>query len=74
METILLLRKIYLQKIGKTLNTSLREYIFYMNTNLIDSIEIPILEIFVEIAMHLFICGIHDKQFDAILNYCEFIN
>lgn len=60
----LLLRKIYLQKIGKTLNTSL----LYVITNLIDHIEIYIhIEIFAEIAMHPLIRDIHDKQFDLEL-------
>lgn len=35
--------------------------------NLIDHIEIYILEIFAEIAMHLFIRDIRDKQFDLEL-------
>lgn len=36
--------------------------------NLIDHIEIYILEIFAEIAMHLFIRDIRDKQFDLELS------
>lgn len=38
-----------------------------MIMNLIDHIEIYILEIFAEIAMHLFIRDIRDKQFDLEL-------
>ena len=39
-----------------------------MIMNLIDHIEIYILEIFAEIAMHLFIRDIRDKQFDLELS------
>lgn len=41
---------------------------------IIDRVEIYIFKIFAEITMHFLIRGIRDKQFDAILNYHEFIN
>lgn len=36
----------------------------YMSTNLTDCIEIHILK---TVAMNLFICAVHNKQFDAFL-------
>lgn len=70
METILLLRKTYLQKINKMLNTSLN-ILYEHESHWLYSYS----KFLLEIAMNLLICGIRDKQFAMqIWLIREFIN